>query len=500
MSSLSAIIPVYNKAPFLKRCLDSLVRQSDQSAQIILVDDGSTDDSGKICDRYADKYGWKVYHTKNKGVGAARNFGISKAKGDYIAFMDADDCYTDDAVWVMSRIAERGYNIVQFGQYRHLGLGYLPVERGAEKGWYELNETPKYWQMVWNKMYRAGFIKERKLKFKTNVDFGEDEMFNVECLLASGGLYHAPQTLVHHYFDDKNSLCRKGLKLEKLDKLDKMLKQRRKKLVADGGAPEQVEWLSRVIVRHHQSKTFRKLGFKESYTGKHDVVYFVKDVDSNEELRYSLRSLETNWQFREVWFYGGCPNGLKPDHHVGLEQTAPSKWEKVRSMLYQACLNDELTDNFWLFNDDFFVLKFTGEDMPPQYNGTLENRIERIERRHGGIPNEYTKRLRHLVDTLDGAGLDRLNYAVHKPILINRKKMLEVLDKFPDEPMSRALYGNYWKIGGVSEHDMKIQLFDYDIKKVEQWPFVSTDDRSWLYGTVGEFLREKFNQRSRFEV
>ena len=75
---ISLIIPVYNKAPFLKRCLDSVVNQTNTKMQVIMVDDASTDGSGEICDSYAEKYGWEVYHKKkNAGVSASRNFGMS---------------------------------------------------------------------------------------------------------------------------------------------------------------------------------------------------------------------------------------------------------------------------------------------------------------------------------------------------------------------------------------------------------------------------------------
>ena len=79
--------------------------------------------------------------------------------------------------------------------------------------------------------------------------------------------------------------------------------------------------------------------------------------------------------------------------------------------------------------------------------------------------------------------------------------MLEVLNTFPDEPMIRALYGNYWGIGGVSKHDMKIELLDYNKMEVlkNDWEFVSTSDDSFKSGNVGAYLRLRFNNKSRFE-
>lgn len=90
---ISVIVPVYNIEDYLSRCVDSLVNQTvNCKYEIILVDDGSTDNSGKICDDYGRKYeNVLVYHTKNKGLSEARNFGMKKASGEYFVFVDSDD-------------------------------------------------------------------------------------------------------------------------------------------------------------------------------------------------------------------------------------------------------------------------------------------------------------------------------------------------------------------------------------------------------------------------
>ena len=89
---ISIIIPVYNVAVYLPRCLDSILAQTYKNLEIILVDDGSKDNSGKVCDEYALKDSRiKVIHQKNQGVSVARNAGLRIAKGDYIGFVDSDD-------------------------------------------------------------------------------------------------------------------------------------------------------------------------------------------------------------------------------------------------------------------------------------------------------------------------------------------------------------------------------------------------------------------------
>ncbi len=94
---ISIIVPIYNMGPYLERCLDSIVNQTYKNLEIILVDDGSTDGSGAICDRYAEKDGRIiVIHKKNEGPSDARNKGINLAKGDFIAFVDGDDYIAPD--------------------------------------------------------------------------------------------------------------------------------------------------------------------------------------------------------------------------------------------------------------------------------------------------------------------------------------------------------------------------------------------------------------------
>ena len=490
---ISIIIPVFNKAPFLERCLDSLVNQVNKSAQVIIVDDGSTDGSAEMLDRYAKQYGFEVYHNQHKGVSAARNFGLRRTIGDYLTFLDADDAYTEDAVDVMARMTRHQLNIIQFGQYRH--HAYKTYKDRVVKGNYPPQHLPKRWTMVWNKLYKKRFLDNLNIKFIEGMQFGEDEVFNAQAILANGGLYHAPQTLIHHHFDDKKSLCRGELNAKRLETLtDTLLK------LADREPNRtRAEWYRAKAQQHWNSELYRKFGCRKKSNGKYDIVYFVKECEENEELQYSLRSVEENFHYRDVWFYGGKPNNLEPDHYVKVEQTEPSKWERVRNMLRQACQNPAISENFWLFNDDFFILKPFSENSKSTYNGELYKQIVRVEERHDQQITEWTRRLRHLVHTLEDANKSTLNYAVHKPMLINRKKALEVLNKFPDEPMFRALYGNYWGLGGTNEPDHKIQLLEYNMKKVDRWKTVSSDDKSFKEGDIGRYIKKKFNTPSRFE-
>ena len=99
MSLISIIVPVYNAEKTLNRCVSSILSQTFQDWELLLIDDGSTDRSGKLCDEYAAKdQRIKVFHKKNGGVSSARNIGLDHAKGQWVTFVDCDDWIVDSAL------------------------------------------------------------------------------------------------------------------------------------------------------------------------------------------------------------------------------------------------------------------------------------------------------------------------------------------------------------------------------------------------------------------
>ena len=109
MPKVSIIVPVYNTEKYLSQCVESILSQTFIDFELLLIDDGSKDDSGKICDEYAAKDNRiRVFHIANSGVSTARNMGLDNAKGKYIAFLDADDYWYDStAIERLLVIAEK---------------------------------------------------------------------------------------------------------------------------------------------------------------------------------------------------------------------------------------------------------------------------------------------------------------------------------------------------------------------------------------------------------
>ena len=222
-----------------------------------------------------------------------------------------------------------------------------------------------------------------------------------------------------------------------------------------------------------------------------DIVYFVKDTKTNEELRYSLRSLK-NFPHGKVWFYGGCPSDLKPDKHIYIEQDQSTKWANIFKMFKMACKNKDISKDFWLFNDDFFIMKPVKEG-PNYYEGDLYKRVVTLEDNHGGF-TPYSQQLRYTLQELESMGCTTINYAVHTPMLINREKGCELCNII-NGPMIRCVYGNYFKIGGTNHRDCKIDSVE---KLYKDDDYLSTNDKSFS-GRVGEQIKEIFKDKCKYE-
>lgn len=111
MCKVSIVIPVYNVQKYIKKCLNSIRHQTYKNIEVILVDDGSTDNSGNICDVYSKKDSrFKTYHIKNGGPSKARNYGLDRVTGDYVTFVDSDD-------WLDKDVFEKLYNVIEMQKY-----------------------------------------------------------------------------------------------------------------------------------------------------------------------------------------------------------------------------------------------------------------------------------------------------------------------------------------------------------------------------------------------
>lgn len=219
-----------------------------------------------------------------------------------------------------------------------------------------------------------------------------------------------------------------------------------------------------------------------------DVVYFVKDTEQNEELTYSLRSLK-NLPHDKVWFFGGCPKNLRPDHHYRVLQNKQTKYDNVHAM-YSEILRSDVSEDFIMFNDDFFVMDKVAEVLPV-HRGSLYKYIVTVEDNNGGI-TPYTRRLRKTVQALEKAGLPTRCYELHLPMVFNKEKLRATLSFHLNGV--RSIYGNMYYEGN--------EIPDCKVFKIGQplpeGPFFSTSDQTWKY-YIGDIIKEKFPEQSKYE-
>lgn len=162
--TISVIVPVYNVAGYLPQCVDSILSQDYGDLEVILIDDGSTDGSGEICDRYAAQDSRvRVIHQKNGGAAAAKNAGLRLATGEYLAFADSDDYLEPGAYgFLMKVLLENGADAVQ-GSFREVYRNRAEEQRISEEileGYDYLLRFPKDFScaLLWNKLYRRALF------------------------------------------------------------------------------------------------------------------------------------------------------------------------------------------------------------------------------------------------------------------------------------------------------------------------------------------------------
>lgn len=214
---VSVIVPVYNVEDYVKRMIESLLLQDYDSFEIIMVDDGSTDRSGKIIDDFALKDGRiRAIHGRNHGVSFARNQGLHIAKGKYILFVDADDYVESDYISSMVMLIEKyGTDVAistdHFEQKKtKVEIQEPPCDRILD------NETVicdiylnKIYMAVWNKIYRTDFLKKYKIEFDETIWYAEGMLFNIRCLSKTKSVAITNRK-TYHYVSNPESAMRKG--------------------------------------------------------------------------------------------------------------------------------------------------------------------------------------------------------------------------------------------------------------------------------------------------
>lgn len=217
---VSIIVPVYNAEKRLEICVESIINQSYKDIEILLIDDGSKDNSGAICDKFAlkDKR-VKVSHIPNGGVSNARNFGIKNASGKYVQFVDSDDSLPETAVEDKIKCIESNVcQLVVTNYFKECDneKSIVDFELRGEKTLEEYithfigkHAQSLYFGAIWNKMYSLELIKANNIAFSPEISLGEDFIFNLEYLRHCKKVFVMEQALYNYFIDmSVNSLSR----------------------------------------------------------------------------------------------------------------------------------------------------------------------------------------------------------------------------------------------------------------------------------------------------
>lgn len=226
MPKVSIIIPVYNASKAIERCVKSVLDEEYKDLEIIAIDDGSKDDSGKILDNLAKEDDRLiVIHKENGGVSKARNTAFEYAKGEYIQFMDADDYIPKDSTKQLIRCIEESkadmvissfYRVVKDNVAIKSSISEsktLSLQEYAE----EMMESPSdfYYGVLWNKLYKASIIKENDLRMDESLSFCEDFIFNMEYLLHCKNIA-VSQVPIYYYIKTEGSLVTQSMSISKV--------------------------------------------------------------------------------------------------------------------------------------------------------------------------------------------------------------------------------------------------------------------------------------------
>lgn len=213
MEKISIIVPVYNVEKYINRCIDSILKQTYSNFELILVDDGSTDASGMICEEYIYDKRVKVIHQQNKGVSAARNTGLEIFSGEWVTFVDSDDFISNDYLEYMLGLCKKyNVNVAQCGIVRG-SENIFPEEetKSAKEVKWEFSNlygsaNREYRGVVWAKIYAAELVRNYRFPIG-KVSEDEDACFYF--------LYKADSVIVsnrhiYYYYMSENSLVRRN--------------------------------------------------------------------------------------------------------------------------------------------------------------------------------------------------------------------------------------------------------------------------------------------------
>lgn len=277
----SVIIPVYNAEKHLNRCISSVTNQTYKDFEIILINDGSKDNSGTICDEYAKKYNRiKVIHQENEGVSVARNVGIKNASAEYIIFVDSDDFIETNMLEKLNNVLDKSeaeciiYNLNNIIETKCVSKEDL-INSMITLLKTEIVNPP------WNKIYKREIIQKFNIQFDKKIEIGEDLLFSMTYISKIKKIYLLNEKLYNYVIENNNSLTKKYKenKYEQLMFVDDELKN----ILKVYNNKKLLEYEKFVRLKNIFS-CFMDLSHKDCKYSKKEKIQFIKKVKKEKKI------------------------------------------------------------------------------------------------------------------------------------------------------------------------------------------------------------------------
>lgn len=274
MVKFSIIVPVYQVESYLERCLDSLLAQTCSDCEIVLVDDGSRDRSGEICDQYAARDSRiKVYHKQNGGLSSARNYGIDHASGEYVLFVDSDD-YVEKELCAVLKEAQEQYpqaDALIYGGLEESHTGVIRSLRNKELESVCVWKAQDYMLAAYRERdlavqaslyaYRRRFLNENGLRFREGI-LHEDVEFTPRALLKAGQIVEIPGNYYHYMVRGGSISTGKNQEKNIVDLFRTLEEQSR---MAEGQEPELCRWMKDAALNSYLNMIYENRMYRPEY-------------------------------------------------------------------------------------------------------------------------------------------------------------------------------------------------------------------------------------------
>lgn len=307
---VSIIVPVYNAEKYLNRCIDSILSQTMTDFELLLIDDGSKDNSGRICDEYAEKDARvRVFHKPNGGVSSARNLGLDNAKGKWITFVDADDrCSCNYLEHLLSKVDDDTDLIISYavicdstGEKAEVYPEYRVNATNFERLFVD---SDMHWHTSpWAKLYRASIIYENSLRFNEMMHIGEDADFLFSFMLITDKNYVSSDTDYYYTCDVSGSLTKRINTIDSeiasyrtiLCLVNRIIQQ---KDIKDNRSLDNLGWLVASYVR----RVLNSLYYNDAQS--YQRIDLIKSLDIDSYIRYSKNALWKEQVGRVLLYFG----------------------------------------------------------------------------------------------------------------------------------------------------------------------------------------------------